>query len=63
MTVGDKRISASLATVELVPTGSGTGLVYTEQGAFFEGADGSQMRQEGWQALLQRLDGDLRRPA
>src|SRR6059036_3255735 len=40
MTFGDKRISASLVTVELLPTDKGTGLICTHQGAFFEGADG-----------------------
>ena len=45
MTIGNKRISASLGTVELVPEGRGTRLTYTEQAAFFDGADGPQMRE------------------
>ena len=61
MTIGDKRISASLGTVELVPEGRGTRLTYTEQAAFFDGADGPQMREEGWRRLFQNLDGELRR--
>jgi uncharacterized protein YndB with AHSA1/START domain len=32
MAVDDKRISVSLATVEIGPSGEGTRLVYTEQG-------------------------------
>ncbi len=63
MTVGDKRISASLASFELAPSGSGTRLMFTEQGAYFEGADGEQVREQGWQALLQSLDVELQNPA
>jgi uncharacterized protein YndB with AHSA1/START domain len=59
MTVGEKRISASLATVELVAVGEGTRLTYTEQGAFFEGADGPQLREAGWSALLEKLGEEL----
>jgi uncharacterized protein YndB with AHSA1/START domain len=63
MTIGDKRISASLATIELRSTGNGTHLLFTEQGAFFEGADGPQMREGGWRDLLSKLDEELRRSA
>jgi uncharacterized protein YndB with AHSA1/START domain len=63
MTIGDKRISASLATIELRSTGNGTHLVFTEQGAFFEGADGPQMREGGWRDLISKLDEELRRSA
>jgi uncharacterized protein YndB with AHSA1/START domain len=59
MTLGDKRISASLATFEFVPTEKGTDLVFTEQGAFFEGADGPEMRETGWRALLEKLAAEL----
>ena len=55
MTLGDRRISASLATFELVPAEKGTDLIFTEQAAFFEGADGPQIREAGWRALLERL--------
>ena len=61
VTLGDKRISASLATFELVPEGDGTDLVFTEQGAYFEGADGPQMREAGWRTLLEKLSADLAR--
>lgn len=61
MTLGEKRISASLATFEFVPTEKGTDLVFTEQGAFFEGADGAQMREHGWRQLLERLSKELGR--
>ena len=56
---GDKRISASLATFEFVPAEKGTDLMFTEQAAFFEGADGPQMREAGWQQLLEALAKEL----
>jgi uncharacterized protein YndB with AHSA1/START domain len=62
MALGEQRISASLATVELLATDKGTDLVFTEQGAFFEGADGPQMRQQGWRQLLEQLATELARP-
>ena len=61
MSVNDKCISASLATFEFVATESGTNLVFTEQAAFFEGADGPQMREMGWRHLLESLAKELER--
>jgi uncharacterized protein YndB with AHSA1/START domain len=61
MTVADKRISASLATVELARAGDGTRLTFTEQAAFFDGADGTERRQGGWGTLFERLDDELRK--
>lgn len=55
MTLGDKRISASLVTVEFLPTEKRTDLLFTEQGAFFEDADGPEIREEGWRKLLESL--------
>jgi len=52
MAIGDHRISASLATVELLPSEKGTDLIFTEQSAFFEGADGAAIRKDGWSRLL-----------
>ncbi|PCC73739.1 Uncharacterized conserved protein YndB, AHSA1/START domain [Nannocystis exedens] len=59
MSAGDKRISASLSTVELRPQGDGTRLVFTEQAAFFDGADGPRMREQGWRELLELLAKEL----
>lgn len=59
MTLGDKRISASLATFELLRTEAGTDLIFTDQGAYFEGADGPQMREGGWRKILEDLAGEL----
>jgi uncharacterized protein YndB with AHSA1/START domain len=55
MTLGDRRISASLVTAEFRPKNSGTLLVLTHQAVFFEGADGPKIRESGWRALLDRL--------
>jgi uncharacterized protein YndB with AHSA1/START domain len=59
MSMGEKRISASQATVEFMPKDKGTELVFTEQGAYFEGADGPKMRQDGWRLLLEALGKQL----
>jgi uncharacterized protein YndB with AHSA1/START domain len=55
MSMGEKRISASLTTFELLSTDTGTDLIFTHQGAFFEGSDGPEMREGGWRILLERL--------
>jgi uncharacterized protein YndB with AHSA1/START domain len=59
MSMDDKRISSSQATVEFLPTDKGTNLVFTEQSAFFEGADGPKMREDGWRLLLESLGKQL----
>jgi uncharacterized protein YndB with AHSA1/START domain len=61
MSMGDKRISCSQATVEFLPREKATTLVFTEQAAFFEGADGPKMRQDGWRLLLEALAKELAR--
>lgn len=56
-----RRDSASLATIELVPDGSGTRLIYTEQGAYF-GEDGGAhipLREEGCIAMFENLAREL----
>jgi uncharacterized protein YndB with AHSA1/START domain len=60
MSVEDRRISSSQATVELLPAGSATQLVFTEQGAYFEGADGPDVRKDGWGKLLDQLGSALK---
>jgi uncharacterized protein YndB with AHSA1/START domain len=55
MTMNGKCISTSLATIEILPAGAGTNLVMTHQGAYFEGADGPEMRQGGWRKLMEKL--------
>jgi uncharacterized protein YndB with AHSA1/START domain len=61
MSVGGRRISASLSTIELLPTEKGTDFVYTEQAAFFEGSDGEKIRKTGWSELFERLAKELAR--
>ena len=59
MARGGTRISASLATVELMPDGSGTRLVFTEQIALLDGGDNARDREQGWQGLLDKLGAEL----
>ena len=61
MSVADRCISASLGTLELLPAGTGTGVIFTHQGAFFEGADGPEMREMGWRKLFAALTAELQR--
>jgi uncharacterized protein YndB with AHSA1/START domain len=61
MTIGEHRISASLVTVELAAVAGGTRLFFTEQSAFFVGADGRERREEGWGKLLDRLGAEFRK--
>jgi uncharacterized protein YndB with AHSA1/START domain len=60
MYAGDDRISVSLATVELRPTGRGTRLVFTEQAAFLDGLDTPEQREKGTGDLLDALGATLR---
>jgi len=59
MTMKDRPISASLATIELTAAGGGTRLLYTEQAAFFEGGDGPELRETGCRELLEHLAEEL----
>ncbi|MEW5847597.1 MAG: SRPBCC family protein [Myxococcota bacterium] len=59
MDVAGKRISASLASVELFPSGKGTRLVFTEQGQYFDGADQPRQRELGSKELLEHLAKEL----
>lgn len=61
MYIDETRISVSLATVELKPHGSGTRLVFTEQGAFLDGHDTPADREQGTGWLLDALDAELKR--
>ncbi|RRJ62805.1 polyketide cyclase [Paenibacillus oralis] len=51
----DVRISVSLTTVELIPVEGGTKLVFTEQGAFFDGHDTPEIREHGTNEMLDAL--------
>jgi len=59
MSLGDRRISVALVTIELLPAGDGTDLVCTHQGVFFEGSDGPERREGGWRKLFERLGEEI----
>ena len=56
------RISVSLATAEFQPEGDGTRLVFTEQGAFFDGHEAPALREHGMGSLLDLLGKWLAKP-
>ena len=60
MMIGENRISSSLATMEFKPVGSGTRLIFTEQGAYLDGHDNVAQREEGTRGLLETLDKELK---
>lgn len=55
MDMAGEPMSVSLTTIELVPQGSGTLLVLTEQGAYLDGRDDGTGREEGTRGLLEAL--------
>ncbi|GMK41267.1 activator of HSP90 ATPase [Paenibacillus sp. CCS19] len=57
--MGETRISASLTTVELIPVEEGTKLIFTEQGAFFDGHDTPEIREHGTGEMLDALGKSL----
>jgi uncharacterized protein YndB with AHSA1/START domain len=61
MHLDETRISVSLATVEFRPAGTGTRLIFTEQGAFLDGYDNAADREQGTRDLLDGLGAELRR--
>jgi uncharacterized protein YndB with AHSA1/START domain len=61
MYLDSRRISVSLATVELAPDGSGTRLTFTEHGVFLEDAETLGQREPGTRELLDGLAVELRR--
>jgi uncharacterized protein YndB with AHSA1/START domain len=63
MTLDGKQISVSLATTELKSAGSGTRLVFTEQGAYLDGHDDVKGREEGSRALFEALAKEVSRTA
>lgn len=55
MKMGDRIFSASQVTFEVVLNGNGADLFITHQGAFFEGSDGPERRERGWNVLADNL--------
>lgn len=59
MAMDDVRTSVSVATVEILADGTGTHLIFTEQGAFLDGCDQADGRREGTSDLLDALGATL----
>jgi uncharacterized protein YndB with AHSA1/START domain len=60
MYLDDKKISVSLATLQLKPADGRTTLTVTEQGAFLDGYDDAGSREHGTGHLLDALGASLR---
>jgi uncharacterized protein YndB with AHSA1/START domain len=57
MTMNGRRISVSVATIEVRPAdGGGTDFVLTEQGVYLDGLDNPAQRRHGTEELLNALD-------
>ncbi|RKP51475.1 polyketide cyclase [Cohnella endophytica] len=52
---GGVRFSVSITTVELIKVEGGTKLIFTEQGAFFDGHDTPEIREHGTNIILDAL--------
>ncbi|HZA89779.1 MAG TPA: SRPBCC family protein [Solirubrobacterales bacterium] len=61
MHMDGQRISVSLGTVELKPDRDGTRLTYTEQGAYLDGLDTPEQREQGTGGLFDALAEELAR--
>jgi len=59
MHLGEQRISVSVSTIEFIPDGGGTRLVYTEQGVYLDGLDNPAQREAGTRELLEALGAAL----
>jgi len=59
MYVGERKLSVSLATIELRAQGKGTHLVMTEQGAYLDGVEDGSQREAGTKELLEKLGRSL----
>lgn len=63
MTMGGKRISVSVAAVELFGEGDGTRMTVTEHGCFLDGLDNMDQRKRGTSDLIDALGKELARQA
>ena len=60
MNVDEKRISISLATVELKQIEAGKKMTFTEQAVCLDGYNDAGSRERGTQAQMEKLDAALR---
>ncbi len=58
MAMGPNPFSVSLTTIELFPSDEGTALIFTDQGAYFDGTDATG-REQGCRELLGKLAHEL----
>jgi uncharacterized protein YndB with AHSA1/START domain len=59
MSVAGNPISVSLSTIELIPSGTGTLMRYTEQGSYFGDPNAPAGREHGSRELLEKLAQEL----
>ena len=59
LSVADTVVTVSLTTVELTPEGDSTRLVLTEHGAFLDGHEQPDWREQGTRGWLDALGADL----
>ncbi len=59
MSLNGKPILAAQVTFEFLPSGTGTDLICTSQGAFFDWPMGPAMIEAGWRGLLDRIGKEL----
>jgi uncharacterized protein YndB with AHSA1/START domain len=60
MVLDGRKISVSLATIEIRPEGPGTRMIVTEHGAFLNGHDDAGSRERGTKAQMDQLEATLR---
>lgn len=61
MRLNDKKISVSVATIEIRPEDGGTRMVVTEQGVFLDGYEDNGSREKGTALLMDMLEKSLLR--
>jgi uncharacterized protein YndB with AHSA1/START domain len=61
MSINGKRISTSVAAIELFAEGAGTRMTVTEHGCFLDGLDNLAQRQAGTEQLVDALGAELAR--
>jgi uncharacterized protein YndB with AHSA1/START domain len=61
MTMGGKRLSVSVAAVELLSVEGGTRMTVTEHGCFLDGLDTVEQRRQGTEQLMDMLGAELER--
>ncbi len=61
MSMGGRRLSVSVAAIELVAVENGTRMVVTEHGCFLDGLDNVEQRRQGTEQLADMLGAELAR--